>query len=125
RRQSSRRISSMTEKCWPNATAGASMSDRHQSIFSQAYVCPRCKQPVLVTGLALSPIQKRIFEIVQKHPGITPEELRGLVWAHDPNGGPENRHTIFVHISRLNRALAPLGLMVRCEGGQYCIRSVS
>jgi len=50
--------------------------------------------------------------------------LRSLVW-DDPSGGPECRHTIFVHISQLNRTLALHGLTMRSEGGGYRIRSVS
>jgi hypothetical protein len=76
-------------------------------------------------GVALlTPIQQRIFDLVRQRPGLTAERLRSLVW-DDPSGGPECRHTIFVHISQLNRRLGPLHIVVRSEGGIYRIRSAS
>jgi len=72
----------------------------------------------------LPSIKRRILEIVRRRPGISAAELRSLVW-DDPSSGPERRHTIFVHISQLNRAFALHGLMMRSEGGGYRIRSVS
>jgi hypothetical protein len=43
------------------------------------------------------------------------------VWADDPNGGPEDRKCLHVHVSQLNHLLAPLGIMVRSQGGGYQI----
>jgi hypothetical protein len=62
---------------------------------------------------------------VQRHPDISAEELRGLVWADDPNGGPEDRKVLHVHVSQLNQLLAPHGIMVRSQGGGYRVRSVA
>jgi len=89
-------------------------------------ICEACGQPIVVpTELPpLTPIQQRIFDLVKQRPGLTAERLRSLVW-DDPSGGPECRHTIFVHISHLNNRLAPLGIVVRSEGGGYQIRGVS
>jgi hypothetical protein len=92
---------------------------------ARADVCSRCGQPMPPTGLRLSPIKQRIFEAVQRHPDIPAEELRCLVWAHDPNGGPENRKCLHVHVAQLNGLLRPLGIAVRSQGGGYRIRSVS
>jgi hypothetical protein len=83
--------------------------------------CPTCGQPIVPPVPDLTPTQQRIFDIVKRCPGISAEELRSLVW-DDPSGGPECRHTIFVHISQLNRALALHGLTMRSEGGGYRIR---
>jgi len=88
-------------------------------------ICPQCQQVIAPTGLRLPPIKQRILEIVRSHPDISAEELRSLVWADDPNGGPECRHTIFVHVAQLNQLLAVHGIMVRSQGGGYRIRSVS
>jgi len=46
----------------------------------QVASCPQCGQPIPPTGLHLPPIKQRIYEIVQRHPDITAEELRGLEW---------------------------------------------
>ena len=90
---------------------------------AQPIICEACGQPVLVRSELppLTPIQQAIFDIVRKHPGVSAEQLRGLVWQHDPNGGPECRHTIFVHVSLLNKRLAPLGVTIRSQGGGYQI----
>lgn len=79
--------------------------------------CPRCHQPIAPARLQLSPIKRRIFEAVVKHPDIPAEELRALVWCNDPNGGPEDRKVLHVHVHQLNRLLAPYGLIVRAGKG--------
>jgi hypothetical protein len=86
-------------------------------------ICPTCGQPIVPPVPNLTPIKRAILAAVKRRPGISAEELRGIVW-DDPSGGPECRHTIFVHISQLNRALAVFGLTMRSEGGGYRIRSV-
>jgi len=90
----------------------------------QLDVCSHCGQPIPPTGLRLPPIKKRIYEAVQRHPDISAEELRCLVWADDPNGGPEDRKCLHVHVAQLNGLLRPLGIMVRSQGFGYRIRSV-
>ena len=93
----------------------------------QQPICESCGQPVLMRSELppLTPIQQRILDAVKRCPGISAEQLRCLVWQDDPNGGPECRHTIFVHVSHLNNRLAPLGIVVRSEGGGYQIRSTA
>src|SRR5262249_34346381 len=56
--------------------------------------CPHCGQILVPDGLALPPVKRRILDAVKRRPGITAEDLRALVWADDPNGGPENRKAI-------------------------------
>ena len=90
----------------------------------QPEICSMCGQPIVPPVPDLTPIKQRILNIVKRRPGISAEELRSLVW-DDPSGGPECRHTIFVHISQLNRALALHGLTMRSEGRGYRIRAVS
>jgi hypothetical protein len=84
--------------------------------------CPTCGQPIVPPIPDLPPIKRRILDAVKQRPGISAESLRALVW-DDPSGGPECRHTLFVHISQLNRALALHGLTMRSEGGGYRVRS--
>jgi hypothetical protein len=73
----------------------------------------------------LPAIKQRIFEAVKRRPGISAEELRVIVWADDPNGGPEDRKVLHVHVNQLNQLLAAHGIMVRSQGGGYQIRSTS
>jgi hypothetical protein len=82
-----------------------------------AKTCPTCGQVIAPKGLHLPPTKERILEAVQHRPGITAEQLRSVVWGHDPNGGPECPHTLYVHIFQLNKLLAPLGFIVRAPKG--------
>jgi hypothetical protein len=86
--------------------------------------CSSCGQIIPPTGLRLPPIKRRIYDAVQRRPDITAEELRCLVWANDPSGGPEDRKCLHVHVAQLNTLLRPHGIMVRSQGGGYRIRSV-
>jgi len=90
-------------------------------------VCEACGQPVLQRSELppLPPIKHKIFDAVRKRPGISAEELRCIAWANDPAGGPEDRKVLHVHVSQMNKQLAPYGLTVRSAGGGYSIRSVS
>ena len=92
---------------------------------NSAKTCSACGQVIAPTGLRLPPIKQRIYEAVQRCPDISAEELRTIVWSSDPAGGPEDRKVLHVHVSQLNRLLAPHGIMVRSQGGGYRIRSVS
>ena len=91
----------------------------------QFEICSHCGQPIAPTGLKLPPIKQRIYEAVQRHPDISAEELRCLVWADDPTGGTECRKVLHVHVAQLNQLLAVYGLMVRSQGGGYRVRSVT
>jgi hypothetical protein len=93
-------------------------------VAKQFEICPTCKQPIAPTGLCLPRIKQIIYETVRHRPGISAEELRCIVWADDPNGGPEDRKVLHVHVSQLNHLLAPLGIVVCSQGGGYQIRSV-
>jgi hypothetical protein len=62
---------------------------------------------------------------VRRRPGVSADTLREIVWADDPNGGPEDRKVLHVHIHQLNRLLAPCGIVVRAPfgvGAGYRIR---
>ena len=90
----------------------------------RADICSHCGQPIVPPVRNLTPIKRRILDAVKRRPGISAQELRSIVW-DDPSGGPECRHTIFVHISQLNHVLALYGLMMRSEGGGYRIRAAT
>jgi hypothetical protein len=62
---------------------------------------------------------------VQRHPDISAGELRRLVWADDPNGGPEDRKCLHVHVSQLNHLLAVHGIMVRSRRVSHSERVMS
>ena len=47
---------------------------------------------------------------VRARPGISAKELRDVVWADHPQGGPKNLH---VHIHQMNPQLAVHGLRIR------------
>jgi DNA-binding response OmpR family regulator len=81
--------------------------------FPHIVCCPGCGRPLSSDDLDLTRTQHRIYDIIVRRPGIDTEQLRGLVWAEDPNGGPENSKTIHVHISKLNKRLARYGVRVR------------
>ena len=87
------------------------------TIHTPHAVCPCCGQVVVPTDPILPPIKRRIFEAVQRRPGIDAESLRTAAWAHDPAGGPENPKCLHVHVSQLNKRLRPLGFELRGYGG--------
>jgi len=91
----------------------------------QTEVCPACGQPIVPDGLQLPRTKARILEIVRRRPDISAEDLRTAVWADDPNGGPEDRKVLHVHVAQLNKLLEPHGLMVRSQGGGYRVRSAA
>jgi hypothetical protein len=78
--------------------------------------CPSCGA-IVPPKIALSRTGRRIFDAVKAHPGILAENLRDIVWADDPSGGPESRHAIYAHVFILNKRLAAHGLAVRAERG--------
>jgi hypothetical protein len=67
--------------------------------------CPCFGQRLIPPGLVLPPIKRRILDAVQRRPGINSEALRGVIWATDPNGGPENPKVLHVHVHQLNSAV--------------------
>jgi hypothetical protein len=75
--------------------------------------CPHCGAPAVPTDLVLPPFKQVILDAVRRHPGISAEELRALVWAHDPEGGPESFSCLHVHVSQLNKLIVPHGIVVR------------
>jgi hypothetical protein len=93
--------------------------------LTRTETCSQCGQPIAPTGPRLPPIKQRIYEAVRHRPEISAEQLRMIVW-DDPSGGPECRHTLFVHIHQLNAVLAAHGLEVRgSRSGGYRVQEIS
>jgi hypothetical protein len=87
--------------------------------------CSLCGQVLPPQGLALPRVKRRIFELVQRNPGIDAERLRALVW-DGVDGGPENPKNLHAHIWGLNEKLRPLGLMVRGSvSGGYRLQPIN
>lgn len=78
--------------------------------------CPTCKRPLPPDGLQLSPIKRRILDLVARSGEIPANVLHTALWGSDPNGGPEMK-TLHEHIWQLNRLLAPHGLAVSAGRG--------
>jgi hypothetical protein len=58
-------------------------------------------------------VRQRIVNLVADRPdGITRGELLDLVYADDPNGGPDNPNTISVLIKHANEELAAQGFRI-------------
>ena len=66
-----------------------------------------------MTELRWPRVKRRIFEAIQKRPGITARELTALVYEDDPNGGPESTKCVHVHINHMNRRLAREGMAIK------------
>ena len=75
--------------------------------------CPTCGTVISVEEVYLSPTQRRILDLVKRHGEIRPEVLWDAIWGSDPNGGPESRSTLMVHIVNLNKRIKPQGIAVR------------
>jgi hypothetical protein len=70
------------------------------------------------------PVRQRIVDPIANRPdGITRSEIIDLVYAGDPNGGPENPNTVSVLIHCANQQLAQQGYRIeaawRGRGGRY------
>ena len=77
--------------------------------------------------LPLTPVQRRIVDVVRRRGEVNAEDLRCAVWADDEDGGPLNDKTLHVHIYLLNKKLRRYGLAVRANkgaGATYKLRHV-
>ena len=82
------------------------------NIRRSSRICPHCGGEVPITrlGAALSPSQAEIFDIINSCPdGIEIESLFDRLRAKKPN---YRRHTIFVHITHINKALVDKGYKI-------------
>jgi hypothetical protein len=59
-------------------------------------------------------VKARIWDVVQRRPGISAEELVDAVYGADPNGGPDSgRKAIHVHVNHMNRRLMREGMSIK------------
>ena len=81
---------------------------------------------MIPAGLTLPRTKRAILDAVRARPGISAEDLRAIVWTADPNGGPEDRKVLHVHVHQLNKLLASLGVAVRgsVSGGYRVIAAL-
>lgn len=84
--------------------------------------CPCCGQPVAVDPVAearaaLTPVQRAIFDVVLRRPGLSQREIAGAAYADDIDGGPECASAIAKTISLANARLVAHGLRMVCGHG--------
>jgi hypothetical protein len=87
-------------------------------------ICPHCKRPFPPRLIVRGPVRQRIVELVADRPdGITRAELLNVIYAGDPNGGPETPNTVSVLIHLANQQLAEQAYRIaaawRGRGGRY------
>jgi hypothetical protein len=76
-------------------------------------LCPTCRRPFPPSLIVHGPVRQRVVDLIANRPdGITRGELINLVYADDPNGGPDTPNTISVLVKDANKELAAQG---------YCI----
>ena len=76
-------------------------------------LCPTCRRPYPPRLVVHGPVRQRIVNLVASRPdGITRGELLDLVYADEPNGGPDNPNTISVLIKHANEELAAQGFCI-------------
>jgi hypothetical protein len=85
--------------------------------------CECCGHPVVADEIerVLTPMQARIFKAVKRAgaAGVSSKDIMGIVYADDPNGGPENTNIIAVVANQANKRLAPLGLKITASRGPW------
>lgn len=73
-------------------------------------ICLACGRPFPPRLVVRGPVRQRIVDLIASRPdGITRGEILDLVYADDPNGGPDNPNTISVLIKHANAELAAQG----------------
>lgn len=82
---------------------------------AQLRKCPCCRQiiPPPIGVFDGSPVKKRIYEFIVRHPqGVGMSALMDHVYSLDPAGGPESPNVISAHISMMRKVLAKTGLTI-------------
>jgi hypothetical protein len=79
----------------------------------RAHICPACRRPFPPRLVVHGPVRQRIVDTIANRPdGISRAELLDVVYADDPEGGPDNANTISVLIHHANIELAPQGFRI-------------
>jgi hypothetical protein len=70
----------------------------------KAQICPGCGQPPATRyGVALSPMRLRIFDLIERRPGITSAQITSALYpAHDLKAA---RRVLYTHIAHINDIL--------------------
>jgi len=74
--------------------------------------CPACGQVIIDSPNHLSPMQRRIFDLVKKLGQAHSEVLVERIW-NESNTPAWPKQTLHVHIHNVNRKLYHLGLAIR------------
>lgn len=85
--------------------------------------CPCCGSMTPITPevirARLPGVKRRIYDIVRKrHPsGISAKILTELVYADDPEGGPESTNCVHVHVGHINKIISDYGWQIKARRG--------
>lgn len=81
-------------------------------------VCSQCHRPFPPPLVVRGPVRQAIVNLIASRPdGVTRAEIIDVVYADDPDGGPENPNTISVLVKFANWDLAPQGYRITSTGG--------
>lgn len=95
----------------------------------QQKICPKCKRPFPPQFYVTGSVRPRMVNIIANRPdGVTRHELMSLLYADDPNGGPEWDNVISVLINKANKQLAPQGYRIspawKGHGARYRLEKI-
>jgi len=92
-------------------------------------LCPTCNRPVPEhTTERLSRTKELIYQFINRHPDCSASDVWNHIYGHDANGGPNTMNIVSVHVSQINKVIAPLGLKIKSTmgpGATYSVRKVS
>ena len=76
--------------------------------------CPTCARPLPVEDwtLILSPLERRIYNLVSRRPEIDSDILYAAIYGSDPDGGPDPK-VIDMTICHLNKKIAGWGQVIQ------------
>lgn len=91
--------------------------------------CPTCGQQLPPKLVVHGTVRQRIVDILAARPhGYTSTELMGLVYADDPDGGPDDSVALRVSIYNANKELAKHGYRIKAtnpgRGARYQLVSL-
>jgi hypothetical protein len=80
----------------------------------KAQLCAICHRPMFrdSDALLVTPIQKRILDLMQQSCEIAPDILYQALYGGDPDGGPGTK-TLDLHIHQLNKRLRSHGIVIQ------------
>ena len=92
--------------------------------------CPACGRPFPPELSVSGTVRRRMVDIVSRRPdGVTRDELISLVYAEDPDGGPNCPNIISVLVYHANKQLAVQGYRIkvgwRGKGARYFLEKLN